>query len=192
VAVIDVGSLERALAHKADRRDLDGLLAGKADKSVVAAGLDAVERALADQERIVTALRLRPVGAGNGSGPGSGGAAANGFGATYAADEEADLLNATLFGGGGGGGGGVDVDDVAEGGEMGMGRRLRAGREEVVLSALWSRVQALSRDVVRWRGESRATLLRVDGLETAVNSCAGVAQAEALSVIAEEQKVGDL
>jgi hypothetical protein len=72
---------------------------------------------------------------------------------------------------------------------LGLGGRLRAGRGEIVLASLWQRLQALARDVGGVRGDARQVRVRLDGLEAAVNACAGVAQTEALAVIAEEQKV---
>jgi len=206
VASIDLDHLERSVAAKADRVEVESLLAAKAERSALASGLGAVERALAEHDRVITSLRLRPIGGPSSS---AGAATTGGSKGGIAADDhigdgwdfgqllgmDANLFDSTVGMDMGVGVGMLGVIDGApsstdlEGGATGVGRRLRAGREEMVLQSLWQRVQVLSREVGRGRSECRVLSVRVDGLEVAVNACAGAAQVEALAVIAEEQRV---
>jgi hypothetical protein len=188
-------AVTRQLHAKADRAEVDQQLSLKMDHAAASLALCATERALAEHERLLTSLRLRPMASSSSSsssGGGGGGAAA----ALGSAID--DPLNASLFGLDGAMDGADDLEDSmahydqthADGDKgLGLGGRLRAGRGEIVLASLWQRLQALARDVGGVRGDARQVRVRLDGLEAAVNACAGVAQTEALAVIAEEQKV---
>ena len=204
VGAMNYEAVTRQLHAKADRAEVDQQLSLKMDHAAASLALCATERALAEHERLLTSLRLRPMvsasTSSSSSSAGGGGAAAN---LGSAID---DPLNASLFGLDGPGereGAGVLDDSMAHydqtqaqvdgdkglGLGLGLGGRLRAGRGEIVLASLWQRLQALARDVGGARGDARQMRGRLDGLEAAVNACAGVAQTEALAVIAEEQKV---
>ena len=194
VSAMDFERLERSLQHKPDRAEVDSMMALKAEQSAMVLGLGAVERAIADQDRVLTSLRLRPVASGGG-GDAVGGerwfatsGATAGATSGVSAQDEWDVLNAAKEGGWLG----FDEGEVGRGagGEVGeMSKRLRAGRDEIALSALWQRVQVLAREHSRSRSEARETLARVDALENTLGQCAGAAQVEALAVIAEEQRV---
>jgi hypothetical protein len=206
VGAINYEAVTRQLHAKADRAEVDQQLSLKMDHAAASLALCATERALAEHERLLTSLRLRPMvsasTSSSSSSAGGGGAAAN---LGSAID---DPLNASLFGldgpgerEGAGAGPGVLDDSMAhydqtqaqadgdKGLGLGLGGRLRAGRGEIVMASLWQRLQALARDVGGARGDARQMRGRLDGLEAAVSACAGVAQTEALAVIAEEQKV---
>lgn len=191
VSAMDFERLERSLQHKPDRAEVDSMMALKAEQSAMVLGLGAVERAIADQDRVLTSLRLRPVASG-GDGDAVGGerwfGATSGATSGASARDEWDVLNAAKEGGWLG----FDEGEVGRGagGEVGeMSKRLRAGRDEIALSALWQRVQVLARENSRSRSEAREMLARVDALEKTLGQCAGAAQVEALAVIAEEQRV---
>ena len=186
VSAMDFERLERSLQHKPDRAEVDCMMALKAEQSAMILGLGAVERAIAEQDRVLTSLRLRSVASGGGGDEVGG---ERWFATTGAGTEdELDVLNAAREGEWLG----FDEGEArrgagGEGGEMG--KRLRAGRDEVALSALWQRVQVLARVHSRSHSGVREMLARVDALEKTLGQCAGAAQVEALAVIAEEQRV---
>lgn len=171
-SALAVGALdprvEQALQRKADRQDLDSIATLKVDRSALSVTLATIERALSDHERALTILRLRPPGV-------------TGRGVT--AEDEFDVPCSSMFAGGDVSG--VVLEDAAsEGGEIG--RRIREGRDSAVFAALWQRTQTLEREVARFRAERRDFQGRIEALEEGLALSAGVAQAEALSVIIEE------
>jgi len=197
VGAMNYEAVTRQLHAKADRAEVDQQLSLKMDHAAASLALCATERALAEHERLLTSLRLRPMASSSSSSSSGGGAGGVAAALGSAID---DPLNASLFGLDGAMGGADDLEDSmahydqtqADGDKglgLGLGGRLRAGRGEIVLASLWQRLQALARDVGGVRGDARQVRVRLDGLEAAVNACAGVAQTEALAVIAEEQKV---